>query len=363
MFLSGSSSGKLVLWQNTTVSIDYDSNEKNVKSIDSIYDFFLTAREENKIEYWKISFQTKVKESSGNFTKLRSVLIINETTCLIGYDKALSFLNLPQLEEKKKIFDENLDEIKSMKLLQEERIVLIGSSDEKIYVLSLESENITSFIKTEMEINALDSLNRNTIVSGCKSSDGKKDICSYYLNENNQLVKNRSAFVDEELTSGEIYSIEILDNNTLITGDECGIISFWNTENLEIVMTVPSSGKIYALRNIDFSININTGLNTLINVSSIDFQSSNLEKFTESSTEITTQITSSDNPINSTSSNDLIAYTINSSPVEGLNTFSESNFEQIKTSINEFQTIYDPSTTKRQQGKQSLSIINQFLVL
>ncbi|CAF0864104.1 unnamed protein product [Brachionus calyciflorus] len=302
-FLSGSSFGELRIWQNEN-SFDLDDSDRlnrvnDIRSIDSLVDFFITASDDERVRYWDIFSENTIKKSNEHFRKLRSVLIINDSFCLVGYEKALSFLSLSKLEEKKKISDSNLGEVRSMKLLSEDKLVLIGSSNNRISVLSLENENITSFIKTEMEINALDSLNRNTIVSGCESSDGKKDICSYYLNEKNQLVKNRSAFVDKELTSvkiinstflvfgmkdnyleawdlvsvdarkistdGKIYSIEVLDNNRFITGDDEGIISFWNKENLEILNTVSSSGKIYALKNVDFEFRTNNSISNIFN--------------------------------------------------------------------------------------------------
>ncbi|CAF0996917.1 unnamed protein product [Brachionus calyciflorus] len=405
-FLSGSSSDELILWQNTTKYITYDSfvgdssyEVENIKSIDSLFEFFITASEDDRVMYWNLASIYSVKKSNIKFDKLRSVLVINETTCLAGYKEALSFLSLPQLEEKKKIPDSDFGDIESMMHLREERIVFIGTSEKKIFVLSLVNEKIISFIDTEIKIEAIDSLNRNIIISGCEFIKDKEDICSYFLNSTNHLVKNKTAKVDKKITSikiinptflvfgmddkylgkwdlvsidvqkisvnEKIHSIEILDNNTFLTGDECGKIDFWNIGSLTIQKTVLSSSKISVLKNIDFEFTKSQSKITSTTTTSPSTTSTSTTTTSPSTTSTSTTSTSpSTTSTSTTTTSPSTTYNLEISTINFMNYDWNSRVSFLSSNLLDTTPYQSLSSFLKPEGKKaSINIFNDMKLI
>ncbi|CAF1081043.1 unnamed protein product [Brachionus calyciflorus] len=292
-FLSGSSTKKITLWNNTQRALE-SGEIYEFFSIDYRNGYFVSATLDNIVRVWTISQYSIIYLTPATRSELKSVLILNETTCLAGYENYLYLWKLPNLNELRQISSTNLNKINVMIHLDRDNLVLIGSLDQKIHVFSLVTETIIDTFNTEGGNKyALDALNRNIIVSNCNGG-----ICSFYLNINNQLVKNKSVSISSVLLAakiinssiaifgfdnanlvtwdlqstqsnqkntdnGKIRCIEILDENSFLSGMESDKILIWNLKTLTIKHTITTSGTIYTLKNIEFdikSLNANSGL-------------------------------------------------------------------------------------------------------
>ncbi|CAF1077586.1 unnamed protein product [Brachionus calyciflorus] len=285
-FLSGSSKQEILLWNNSQDIKTYNPVEI-VYSIDHLNGIFVSATHDNLIKTWNIFSQTKFKESNEKQNELRSVLLLNQSICLAGYENYLYFWSYPDLTKVKHIHNTSLNKIKVLKLLKEDKLVLIGSSNGYIHVFSLLSETIIDSYNSGGNKNTLDVLNRKSLVSDCESN---KAICSFYFDSSNKIIKNKTVCFSTELYAAKIinssfaifgvnevnlvtwdmkstsvnkiesknakvYCIEIFDKDTFITGGESGKIIFWNLKNLSIIKEITKTDIFYVLKNIDFDFN------------------------------------------------------------------------------------------------------------
>ncbi|CAF1011056.1 unnamed protein product [Brachionus calyciflorus] len=285
-FLSGSSSKNITLWNNVQ-RLQESKENFDVYSIDYLNEIFVSATSDNTVKAWNISSFSVVFQTPATQSELKYVVILNQSTCLAGYSKKIYFWSFPNLKEKKPIDLATLNEIQIFKLLKEENLVLIGSLNGKFHVFSLLTENVLDSYNQAGY--ALDGLNRNVIVSNCKSG-----ICSFYLNSNNQINVNKTVSYSNEVyvaklinsslalfgvnelkliiwdlkssqvnqidsDNAKIRSIEILDNDTFLTGMESDKIIVWNLKSITIKHIITTTGIIYALKKIDFDWNFPNG--------------------------------------------------------------------------------------------------------
>ncbi|CAF1002339.1 unnamed protein product [Brachionus calyciflorus] len=156
---------------------------------------------------------------------INSLLSVNETLFLTGGDGKLVFYYIIKnsFHPVVKLVDFY---ISCLKLLKQDNLILIGSKDKKVLVYDLMTENFKVNVMNSI-IKSIDFLNRNFIVSQCST----QWICVFKLELDNSLTQiiigNFNLIID-------IYSIKIIDDSSIIIGLGAlngDYLCLWNLKN------------------------------------------------------------------------------------------------------------------------------------
>ncbi|CAF0782161.1 unnamed protein product [Brachionus calyciflorus] len=290
-FITGSDDCNINIWSNSLIYKSLNSSFKII-SMDIDYNRSVAIAGTNlgKIIVWNVlSDEIFINKSNDNLD-VNSILILNSTTFLAGYEGRIIFWSFPNLIQIRIIENTTLGIVKDMKLFKDENLVLIGSLSKHIFVFSLEKNQIISKYYTDAQVLSVDILDKSFIVSQCDtngfcllSMDADHVLRSTLIEKSFNLIIYSIKIINSSCVAlgtadqyfviwqksekllylkangdriSSINSVYFLDDKTIITGHDNGSILLWDKTLLVYKKTLKISSccKINAIKSI---ININ----------------------------------------------------------------------------------------------------------
>ena len=168
---------------------------------------------------------------------------VNSTLVLLGYDYYLVFLKGDNITREE--LRVTLGKVRSLKVLEQENKVLVGSLDKQsIFLFCLIKRVELSNIDLRNAILALDSIGRDFIVSQCYTSF----VCVHNLTVKDTFVEvKRSLNIG---TKNDIFAIKIINERSVFLG--CTLyLGFWNVTDNNVIQLRKTAGVNYQVSIFD----------------------------------------------------------------------------------------------------------------
>ncbi|CAF0885863.1 unnamed protein product [Brachionus calyciflorus] len=180
-----------------------------------------------KVVAWEIQSDSLRFDNGNEVAKVNSILIINSTHLLAGYNGFLIFWSFPEISQINRINSSTFGTIGDMKNLTEENLVLIVNVEAKMIVFSLNNDSIIKVNNIVEQGHSFDILNKSFIFAPCL-----------------MVVAD-----DIEYTGlNKILSIDVL-NDRIVAGHQNGSISHYNKSSFALIKT-------FSGRNLSLAINV-----------------------------------------------------------------------------------------------------------
>ncbi|CAF0949318.1 unnamed protein product [Brachionus calyciflorus] len=323
IYVSGSSDMQIKIWNDSSLMISRNISQRiTCMDVDLMSYFVIVGTEKGKVINWQLESNSTISDNGNEITEVKSLLVLNSSYCLAGYNGSVIFLSLADLRQIQKISDTRFGNIIEMKNLSSENIVLIINKQKNIIVFSLINNTILR-VNLVNEEGSFDILNRSLIFAPCVVAYGG-DICLFNLKNDYSLsntnlqdlaiwitfpalkilnesfgiyssydkffLKSQFGFVNFKTTLytakftniNKILSLDSL-NDYIIAGHENGSISHFNKDDLKLIKTfighsagfstrvVKKFRDISLIQNKFSTLNTNTALKTEITTYSSEF--------------------------------------------------------------------------------------------
>ncbi|RNA05564.1 neurogenic locus notch -like protein [Brachionus plicatilis] len=287
IFVSGGDDKLIRIFQNDSIVSIYDAQEDIICLDARVSKHIVVAgRSDKNVLVW--NFKNNSTISVNEIASVYSILIINDTHFVAGYDGKIIFWSI-DLQTKIHFQNQSFSKIRDLKRLKIDKI-LIASSNRIVFAYSLSENRILDSLTVSNnstdELRSIDLLNKTFIVKFCKLYTGVNAV--RILDEKTVLLggwKLKYWDIDLNIIKGIddawIRSIELLNEEVFIAGDGNGNIEFWNSKNMSFIK------RIFLGNNEDINALVN------LNISLIDFEFTNGQNFRMISTEDDTMLLSS----------------------------------------------------------------------
>ncbi|CAF0891719.1 unnamed protein product [Brachionus calyciflorus] len=248
----------------TALGIDYSSN------------LIIAGTSNGKVVGLDVEKNTIKFDNGNEVHKVNSILVINSTHFLAGYNGFIILWSIPEMSLIKRINDTRFGTIGEMKNLTEKNLVLIVNVETKMIIFSLDNLAILQLNDIIEQGYSFDIINSSFIFAPCEIKIAN-DICLYSLKSDYSLIKSDlvdfrqvdfpslkilnetigiystsdgkfgnvnfkyKTLIKQYNVSSIILCIEIL-NDIIVVGHQNGSISYFNKINLDFIKTL--SGKI-----------------------------------------------------------------------------------------------------------------------
>ncbi|CAF0861608.1 unnamed protein product [Brachionus calyciflorus] len=359
IYVSGSSDMQIKIWNDSSLMVSRNISQRiTCMDVDLLNYFVIVGTDNGKLINWQLESDSTISDNGNELTEVKSVLVLNSSYCLAGYNEFIIFWSLSDLKQIQKISDTRFGNIVDMKNLSSENIVLIINKQKNIIVFSLINNTILR-VNLVNEEGSLDILNRSFIFAPCVvnvagdfclfnlkndcslSKTNLKDFMRYnifpalkILNESFGIyssydtnsfksqfgfVNFKTTFYTDKFTNiNKILSLDIL-NDFIIAGHENGSISHFNKDDLKLIKTFIGHSPGFSTRVVK----------KFIDTSLIQSKFSTLSTNTALKTEITTYSSETTTKIYQTGVTSNLPTTIQTT---ALSTISKSEISKAETS-------------------------------
>ncbi|CAF0978435.1 unnamed protein product [Brachionus calyciflorus] len=274
LYITGSDDNFINIWNDSSIFLSKNiSGNVTCLGIDLSRNIIIAGTHNGKIYGWDVQSNLLTFDNGNETKKVNSILIINSTHFLAGYNGFIIYWSLPEISQIKKINDSRFGTIGDMKNLTSDNLVLIVNVQAKMIVFSLENDSIVQINDIVEQGYSFDVINKSFIYSPCKI-DVANDICLFILTGNFSLIQIDLVLLDKQYTGLKIIlSIDIVDDR-IITGHKNGSISHFRKDNLNLIETF--EGNILGLPiNVVKKLDSNLSIHNLFSMTSTSFRNPN----------------------------------------------------------------------------------------
>ncbi|CAF1106482.1 unnamed protein product [Brachionus calyciflorus] len=235
LYVTGSDDNSLKIWNDSSVILSKNISRKvTCLNIDYNRNIIIAGTDNGKVVGWDVQSNSLIFDNGNETNKVNSILIINSTHLLAGYNRFIIFWSLPELCLIKKINDARFGTIGEMKNLAADNLVLIFNVETKMIVFSLKNNSILRENVIYEQGYSFDLIDRNFIFSPCRIEIAN-DICLFKLNSDFSLFQtDLKNFVDINFPSLKILNRTFGIYSTDGSLKNLGFMNFHTKNSIEI---------------------------------------------------------------------------------------------------------------------------------
>ncbi|CAF1076120.1 unnamed protein product [Brachionus calyciflorus] len=231
LYVTGSDDNSLKIWNDSLVILSKNISRKvTCLDIDYNRNIILAGTHNGKVVGWDVQSDSLIFDNGNETNKVNSILIINSTHLLAGYNGFIIFWALPQISQIKKINDVRFGTIGEMKNLIADNLVLIINVETKMVVFSLNNNSILKENNIVEEGFSFDLINRSFIFAPC-GIISTNDFCLYSLTSSLSLIQSNIS----DFRTLNFLSLKILNETFGIYSTSNCHFGFVNFQNKNLI--------------------------------------------------------------------------------------------------------------------------------